>query len=714
MELTVAMLQDRPAATAVQGEGWFNRLFDLLARTSYAGANALQAIVQGRLADVPEAYRKGLTGEVKGAGRDVAAALGLSTEGPTLQIPGLTQTTFSLVPYAPAGPNPWLPQPPAPPATEQAGLPVEVSPAGAVGLAIDLLNPFDPLNWGLQVGKLGRAGRIAEAITSAEQAGILEAGSKLARQAEALQAAGRSTELGRTVAEQAARRQRNILNVTLPGLGAVGPSDLPGAAGRLAARVQEPFFRLLDTGREWLLSQRPIQDLIGLVSTAPLTPAKKAERILQERDRVARYLVWKAQLEKKQLSDEIADLAEQLGVEQDAIKKQITEAAQRIQATEGLQPEVAEIARRVQTRQPERLRAEQALGVPTPEFQSQRIRYLHREPTEEFRAWLDQQRSQRQPFGRRGDVSLLAGPQVGRVIEPEATIAEINKAALEGRTAWAPTGSWTTYTIRQGDTLSEIAQKTGTTVEELAKRNGIENPDVLRVGQRIEVPEMGIRITKEPQANPALPKIPIFTEDPAVIELAREIDFIRTTTSAEALDRVIQRGLEEGWVVEAPKGRELPPGWQRVDLPRFAGKLEGYAFPSDAADVLKAYMRKWEDTEGRNALLRAMGAFNNWWRNQTLFPIPAYHARNFLTGLWKNYLADMNPLTYRDGIVFAEIRGGLSQPESLRFVAANGKVWTGAEVLDEYMKQGLGTGFMEQFDQRFATSSLTSDSLQAL
>ncbi|MFG2226940.1 GH25 family lysozyme [Streptomyces sp. NPDC048644] len=45
----------------------------------------------------------------------------------------------------------------------------------------------------------------------------------------------------------------------------------------------------------------------------------------------------------------------------------------------------------------------------------------------------------------------------------------------------------TTYTVRAGDTLSGIAARYGTTVDKLAAANGIENPNLIRVGQSLEI-----------------------------------------------------------------------------------------------------------------------------------------------------------------------------------------------------------------------------------
>ena len=45
------------------------------------------------------------------------------------------------------------------------------------------------------------------------------------------------------------------------------------------------------------------------------------------------------------------------------------------------------------------------------------------------------------------------------------------------------------YTIKDGDTLSRLAQKFGTTVSELAKANNITDPEKIYVGDNLRVPQ---------------------------------------------------------------------------------------------------------------------------------------------------------------------------------------------------------------------------------
>ena len=60
----------------------------------------------------------------------------------------------------------------------------------------------------------------------------------------------------------------------------------------------------------------------------------------------------------------------------------------------------------------------------------------------------------------------------------------------EGGSVTPPTGA-TTYTVQRGDTLSEIAERFGTTVSELVRLNNIQNPNLIYPGQVLVIREGG-------------------------------------------------------------------------------------------------------------------------------------------------------------------------------------------------------------------------------
>jgi lysozyme len=88
-------------------------------------------------------------------------------------------------------------------------------------------------------------------------------------------------------------------------------------------------------------------------------------------------------------------------------------------------------------------------------------------------------------------------PGFGGLVDRDATVDGVDLSAvlIGGVTTpappSAPSDGWVSYTVVAGDTLSGIAARTGTTWQELARRNAISNPDLIRVGQVIQVPGNG-------------------------------------------------------------------------------------------------------------------------------------------------------------------------------------------------------------------------------
>jgi LysM repeat protein len=106
---------------------------------------------------------------------------------------------------------------------------------------------------------------------------------------------------------------------------------------------------------------------------------------------------------------------------------------------------------------------------------------------------------------KRGDTLSSISRKLG---VPVDAIAAVNGIVNVNR-IWAGTWLWipeshrpptpppgptcrTKITVHRGDTLAAIARKYGVSVWSLAKNNGIKNPNVIYVGQRLCIPWPGV------------------------------------------------------------------------------------------------------------------------------------------------------------------------------------------------------------------------------
>ena len=92
---------------------------------------------------------------------------------------------------------------------------------------------------------------------------------------------------------------------------------------------------------------------------------------------------------------------------------------------------------------------------------------------------------------------IICGHGQGRSsYDPGAVNQSTSKYAylLEGINSWVLAQdvqgvkhSERTYTVRKGDTLSGIASQFKTTTQKLAQINGIKNPNLINVGQKLKL-----------------------------------------------------------------------------------------------------------------------------------------------------------------------------------------------------------------------------------
>ncbi len=129
--------------------------------------------------------------------------------------------------------------------------------------------------------------------------------------------------------------------------------------------------------------------------------------------------------------------------------------------------------------------------------------------------------------GGRPAFAITRAPNPGPTLTPTSTPTPTN---------CTPRTDWTvTYTVMPGDTLFSLAQRTGTTVDELATGNCLANPNIIFVGQ-------GLRVPVAPQAP--------------VTNIARRIVFPPGATSVAVQGQVTANGIDR-WVLAAQAGQTM-------------------------------------------------------------------------------------------------------------------------------------------------------------
>ena len=114
--------------------------------------------------------------------------------------------------------------------------------------------------------------------------------------------------------------------------------------------------------------------------------------------------------------------------------------------------------------------------------------------------------------------------QVGQVLKIPGSSSNTSSSSSQNSTL-----SYTTYEIVNGDTLSGIAKRCGTTYQELARINGIADPNKIQVGQVIKVPGSN-GSNSQPSSNP----IPV-SEPPSNSNSNQNIDNSKNTKVLDTL-----------------------------------------------------------------------------------------------------------------------------------------------------------------------------------
>ncbi|QNU67820.1 LysM peptidoglycan-binding domain-containing protein [Ruminiclostridium herbifermentans] len=120
--------------------------------------------------------------------------------------------------------------------------------------------------------------------------------------------------------------------------------------------------------------------------------------------------------------------------------------------------------------------------------------------------------------------------------------------------------TYSTYTVKSGDTLSALAKKFGTTVAELAKLNNITNVNKISVGQKLKVPKTkDYSETPPKENNENKPKVdevkePVVTGNAIIDRLKNDTSLGLSKEKKESMVYVASLLLNKGYEVEFVAG----------------------------------------------------------------------------------------------------------------------------------------------------------------
>lgn len=156
-----------------------------------------------------------------------------------------------------------------------------------------------------------------------------------------------------------------------------------------------------------------------------------------------------------------------------------------------------------------------------------------------------------------------------------------------------------TYTVKKGDTLSAIAKQYGTTYQEIAKANGISNPNLISVGQTLNI---GDKTTKENSSASQSAAGNSATTTPAETNASTfEYEAYKPSDTVAQAEALLQQQL-------AQKPGEYTSAWQAQLNDTLNKILNREKFSYDLnGDALYQQYKDQYTTQGKLAMMDTMG-----------------------------------------------------------------------------------------------------------
>lgn len=187
---------------------------------------------------------------------------------------------------------------------------------------------------------------------------------------------------------------------------------------------------------------------------------------------------------------------------------------------------------------------------------------------------------------------------------PVIAVASVVLSALVAVPAFVAAAN---YTIAPGDTLWDLADRFGTTPEELASLNGVDDPRLLRVGQVLRVPDPA-DAAGPAGAVAAVHEVYEVASGDTLVAIAGRFG-LSTAALAQA------NGLDDpNWIVSGQR-LALP----RADLPKLPAALFGRRANDADVVALVPVFERWADANGLpRDLLKALSYLESGWDNSAV------------------------------------------------------------------------------------------------
>lgn len=176
--------------------------------------------------------------------------------------------------------------------------------------------------------------------------------------------------------------------------------------------------------------------------------------------------------------------------------------------------------------------------------------------------------------------------------------------------ALAAAGQAATYRVRPGDSLSGIARRHGTTVEALAARNGIADPNRIRVGAVLTIdgpvsPAWPEKLQAAPDRTALAPLFDAAARDHGVpADLLKALAWLESGWQNDKVSPVGARGI----------GQVMPATVQLVNTSLLPGAGLDPAVPEQNIHLAARFLRYLIDRAGGDEG-RALAAYHQGWRS---------------------------------------------------------------------------------------------------